>query len=95
MTLSIVPVASAMRCSASCREAPPGGSSARSGPTVWSSQSRIAAESISVVPFGRVSEGTRPSGLTVRIESKSPNTERVSCSKAKPSIPSDTATRRV
>ena len=36
----------------------------------------------------------RPSGLTFRIASKSPNTERVSCSYANPSVRSDTATRR-
>ena len=95
MTLSMVPLARAMRCSACWRVGPPGGSNARSGPTCWSSQSRIAAESISVVPSARTSEGTRPSGFVVRRELKSPNTERVSCSKSKPSMWRLTATRRV
>src|SRR5262247_1133880 len=55
----------------------------------------MAAESINTVPSGRISAGTRPRGLVARIDWKSANTERASCSKAKPSSPSDTATRRV
>jgi len=40
------------------------------------------------------SDGMRPRGLVVRIESKSPNTERVSCSYVNPSTRSEIATRR-
>lgn len=74
------PVASAIRRSACRRAAPAGGISARSGPTSWSSQSRTATESISVSPAPNTSHGTRTSGLTLRIASKSANTERVSWS---------------
>src|SRR5262245_53852838 len=65
--LSITPVASAMRRSARRRSRPALGRRARAGPTVSSSQSRIAAESISTSPSSNTSEGMRASGLVWRI----------------------------